>query len=454
MPYCSTSARTGRQPKTLKTMKYAYLSAIFTLCTILCSPAQRLHLSQQQCRDMALAASEDLESAENRLRQAELDRKIAATAALPNLSGSGTAAYMLPDMNMMGMEMLMHGTYMAGLSLTQPIFTGGKITAARRLARIGEKASEEQLRMARMDVTAEADNAYWTYIAVRSKVTMMERYAAQLDSIYRMTSTTVRAGMATENDLLRVDAKRSEIDYQLQRTRSGADLCRLSLCRIIGAPADTEIVPTDTIIIAEKPRSTDADIEMRPEIRLLQRQIDAQRQQIKMTRADMFPTIGLSLGYTYFGNIKMRTQIDVGNGMMIPYTQELRDGIAVGMLAVKIPIFHWGEARKKVRKARYDLRNAELEMQKNSELIALQVQQAIRNLTDGYRLTEAARKAFAQSEENLRVMRNRYEARLSPLTDMLDAESQWQQSLSNLIEAQTQFKIYETEYLRATGRLE
>ena len=403
---------------------------------------------------MAIEASEDMESAENRLRQAELDRKIAATAALPNLSASGTATYMLPDMDMMGMELMMHGTYMAGLSLTQPVYAGGKITAARRLARIGEKASEEQLRMARMDVTAEADNAYWTYISVRSKVRMMESYAAQLDSIYRMTSTTVRAGMATENDLLRVDAKRSEIEYQLQRTRNGADLCRLSLCRMIGAGADTEIIPTDTLIVAEAPRELDDNIEMRPEVRLLQRQIDAQRQQIKMTRADMLPTVGLSFGYTYYGNIKMRTMVDLGNGMTMPYTQELRDGIGLGMVAVKIPIFHWGEARKKVRKARYDLRNAELEMQKNTELMGLQVQQAIRNLTDGYRLIGVARKAFAQAAENLRVMRNRNEARLSPLTDLLDAESQWQQSHSNLIEAQTQFKIYETEYLRATGRLD
>ena len=439
----------------MKNMKRIYISVILTACTCMTAAAQqRLHLSQQECRRMAVEASEDMEQAENRLRQAELDRKIAATAALPNLSASGTVSYMMPDMDMMGMELLMRGTYMAGLSLSQPIYTGGKISAARRLSRIGEQASEEQLRMARMDVMAEADNAYWTYISVRSKVRMMERYAAQLDSIYRMTSTTVRAGMATENDLLRVDAKRSEIEYQLQRTRNGADLCRLSLCRLVGAGADTEIIPTDTLIAAEQPRRLDDDIELRPEVRLLQRQIDAQRQQIRMTRADMLPTVGLSLGYTYYGNIKMRTMVDVGGGMMFPYTQEFRDGIGIGMVAVKIPIFHWGEARKKVRKARYELRNAELEMQKNRELMGLQVQQAIRNLTDGYRLVDAAQRAFAQSEENLRVMRNRYEARLSPLTDLLDAESQWQQSQSNLIEAQTQFRIYETEYLRVTGRLE
>ena len=437
------------------------MKKITTLCTLLLLAAAvrteaqpRLSLSLERCRQMALEQSETLRQADNALRTAELDRRIATVNMLPKFEGSATGAYMLPDMDMMGNELRMRGTYMAGITLSQPIYTGGKITTARRLTRIGEEAAAEQLRMTRMDVVAEADNAYWTLMAVESKVAMLEGFAAMLDTLYRQTSAAVEAGMTIANDRLRVEARRSDVAYQLQKVRNGAVLCRLSLCRLIGAAADTEIIPTDTLIAAEAPRRLDDDIEQRPEIRLLQRQIDAQRQQIKLTRADMLPTVGLSLGYTYFGNIKMRTQVDMGNGMIFPYTQELRDGIGLGMVAVKIPIFHWGEARKKVRKARYDLRNAELEMQKNSELLGLQVQQAIRNLTDGYRLIEAARKAFSQSEENLRVMRNRYEARLSPLTDLLDAESQWQLSHSNLIEAQTQFKIYETEYLRATGRLE
>ncbi len=109
---------------------------------------------------MALAHSEDLQRSENALRQAELDRKIAKTAFLPNVEGSATGAYLLPDMDMMGMELRMRGTYMAGINLTQPIYTGGKITTGHRLARIGEEAATEQLRMTRMDVLAEADNAY------------------------------------------------------------------------------------------------------------------------------------------------------------------------------------------------------------------------------------------------------------------------------------------------------
>lgn len=415
---------------------------------------QPMKLSMEQCRDMALIASEELKQADNRLRQAELDDKIAATARLPKIEGSATGAYVLPDIEMTGMELAMRGTYMAGLTLTQPIYTGGKISADRQMARLGRQIADQQLRMTRMDVLVDADNAYWSYIAVRRKVRMLESYSTQMDTIYKQTSSAVAAGMAIENDLLRIEAKRTEIEYQLQRARNGADLCRMALCNVIGAPLDTAIEPTDTTFNIESPTAMSLDIARRPEVGLLEKQIDVNMQRIRDARSEMLPTVGLSAGYSYYGNIKLNGFADMGNGTTVPYTQEFRDGIGIAMLAVKIPIFHWGESRKKLHKARYELDNSQLELQRNMRLMSIEAQQAVQNVEDGYRMIHTAESGLRQAEENLRVMRNRYAAAMSPLTDLLDAQSQWQQAQSNLIEAQTQYMIYRTDYLRATGQLE
>ena len=414
---------------------------------------QPMKLSMEQCRDMALTASEELKQADNSLRQAELDDKIAATARLPKIEGSATGAYVLPDIEMTGMELAMRGTYMAGLTLTQPIYTGGKISAGRQMARLGRQIADQQLRMTRMDVLVDADNAYWSYIAVRRKVRMLESYSTQMDTIYKQTSSAVAAGMAIENDLLRIEAKRTEIEYQLQRARNGADLCRMALCNVIGAPLDTAIEPTDTTFNIESPTAMSLDIARRPEVGLLEKQIDVNMQRIRDARSEMLPTVGLSAGYSYYGNIKLNGFADMGNGTTVPYTQEFRDGIGIAMLAVKIPIFHWGESRKKLHKARYELDNSQLELQRNMRLMSIEAQQAVQNVEDGYRMIHTAESGLRQAEENLRVMRNRYAAAMSPLTDLLDAQSQWQQAQSNLIEAQTQYMIYRTDYLRATGQL-
>lgn len=415
---------------------------------------QPMKLSMEQCRDMALTASEEIKQADNSLRQAELDDKIAATARLPKIEGSATGAYVLPDIEMTGMELAMRGTYMAGLTLTQPIYTGGKISAGRQMARLGRQIADQQLRMTRMDVLVDADNAYWSYIAVRRKVRMLESYSTQMDTIYKQTSSAVAAGMAIENDLLRIEAKRTEIEYQLQRARNGADLCRMALCNVIGTPLDTAIEPTDTTFNIESPTAMSLDIARRPEVGLLEKQIDVNMQRIRDARSEMLPTVGLSAGYSYYGNIKLKGFADMGNGTTVPYTQEFRDGIGIAMLAVKIPIFHWGESRKKLHKARYELDNSQLELQRNMRLMSIEAQQAVQNVEDGYRMIHTAESGLRQAEENLRVMRNRYAAAMSPLTDLLDAQSQWQQAQSNLIEAQTQYMIYRTDYLRATGQLE
>ena len=430
------------------------LGALAFCCMAGAAAQERLSLTQAECRQMALQNNEDLRKSDITLRKAQLDKEIAFRTYLPKLDGMVSGTYMFPDMNLMGTELQMHGMYMAGLSVTQPLYAGGRITAGNKLARIGQESAAENLRKTRMEVLAEADKAYWTYIAVGRKVRMLEAYRTQMDTLYRQVETAVQAGMGTDNELLRIRTKRSEISYQLQKARNGADLCRLSLCHVLGQPMDTEIVATDTLIQAIAPTRLDENIASRPELRLLLKQVEAREQQVKSARGDILPQIGLSAGYTWYGNIKLNGLTADAQGNYIPFTQKLDDGIGLVMASVSIPLFHWGEGLKKVKKAKLDLVNARLDLQQNARLLSIEARQAVQNLTDGYNLVQTAELGSRQAEENLRVMRDRYAQGLSTLTDLLDAQSQWQQAESNRIEALAQYKIYETEYLRCTGRLE
>lgn len=430
------------------------LIAILSLSIADTKAQERLTLSLSECRQMALAHNENLQHADNALRQAELDKSVAFTAYLPKLEGSISGIYLLPDIDMMGSELKMRGTYMAGINLTQPIYTGGKINASNKLAGIGRDCSVENQRKTRMQVIADADNAYWTLIAVARKVRMLEAYNNQMEALYKQVESSLSVQMATENDLLRISTKRSEIRYQLQKSRNGAELCRLALCNVLGTSLDTDIQPADTIISISAPAHLDENITLRPEFKLLQKQVEAEQQQIKIASSDILPSVGITAGYSYYGNMKLHGMTADGTGNYIPYTQEFKDGYAIAMASVSIPLFHWGENWKKVRKAKLSLQNAELDLQKNTRLLSIEVRQAIQNIRDGYNLIETADLGHRQADENLRVMQNRYKASMCTLTDLLDAQSQWQQAQSNHIEAQTQYKIYETEYLRATGKLE
>lgn len=413
----------------------------------------KIYLDQQKCRDMALAASEDLQKSENAYAQAGLDRKIAFSGYLPAFDASASAVFVAPDTEMSGMELIMRGTYLAGITLTQPLYAGGKIVAGHRLAKIGEEAAGEQLRKTKTEVIYDADNAYWSYVSVLEKQKMMEALSARMDTLFSQVGASIEAGMAVDSDLLTVKAKRSEVLYQKQKVESGVRLCRMALCRIVGVPFDTQIEVADPMS-GDSPRiDTEVDIVGRPEMKLLQSQVDAAKQQVRMTRGDWLPSLAIVGGYVNFGNIRMKTMVDAGDGTFMPYEQKIGQGLGTAMLSLSVPIFKWGQNYYKVRKAKIDVDNALLDLQKNERLLTLEANQASMNLNDSYLLLEMAEDAMAEADENLRVMKNRYDASMATLSDLLEAQSQWHQSRSNLIEAITQTRICVTDYLRATGRL-
>lgn len=431
-------------------MKRIVITVLIAVQCVAVFPQQKMTLAD--CRETALRHNEDLQKADIELQKAELDRQIAYNAYLPKLDGSVMGLYM-KDQDIMGNNLLLRGTYVAGLNLTQPIYVGGQITAANRLARLGKECQQENLRKTRAEVLAEVDKSYYTLISVSQKVRMLEAFLCQMNGLIEKLRASVSAELATGNDMLRVEAKRSEVEYQLQKARNGEELCRLALGNALGLPITEQVVPIDTVFSVEAISQLDENFELRPELSLLKKNVEVKETLAKKERSNFLPTIALSVGYSYYGNLKMRGTTMQPDGTPYQFEQKFSDDIPMGMLSVSIPIFHWGSEFKKAKKARLDVTAAQLDLQKNRRLLSIEVRQAVQNVTSGYQMVQTAQTGQQQADENLRVMQLKYDCSMATLTDLLDAQAQWQQAHSNLIEAQAQYKIYQTEYLRATGRL-
>lgn len=415
-------------------------------------------LSLAECRRMALEQNEKIKSANNAVNKAKLDRQIAFAQYLPKVDGSFTLAHMksidLIDLDHIGLSLQTRGTYLAGITLTQPLYVGGQITSANRLAKIGQTVSEEQLRKTRMQVIADVDNTYYTLIAVHSKVQMLEAYARQMQELYDQVKLATDVQMATENDLLRIATKQNEVSYQLQKARNGEQLCGLALANVIGTDLEQTIVPTDTILSVTPVSQLSEDFSNRPDLLLLQQQVKASEVLVKKSRSNYLPTVALVGRYSHYNNLKLRGELTIPNNNSLGLDYKISGGNPMALLSISLPIFHWGAELKKVKKAKIDLSDAKLQLQQNERGMRVEVRKAVQNVTDSERMVETAKTGRQQADENLRVMRQKYDNQMCTMTDLLDAQSQWQQARSNLIEAQTQHKIYETEYLRVTGRLE
>ena len=409
-----------------------------------------IRLTQAVCHELSVKNSEDIQKQQNALQQALLDKQIAFAHHLPDLDGSVISVLMKDTKITEGMDLQMAGTYIAGLSLTLPLYAGGKITTGNKLAKVGIEVQKINQEKTRQEVIYEADKAYFTYLAVKSKVTVLEAYMQQMDSLVSQVNLSVGVEMATNSDLLRIQAKRSEVEYNLIKAKNGMELCRMALCAALGLDLSMQFDTDEKDIrIPDKLQTAETtDINVRPEYQLLVQNIKAKELEIRNARAGMLPTLALVAQYSRYGWAYMK-----GEQQGYSYKTEISGTSPVLMASLSVPLWHWGKEIKKVKKAKFDLENAQLDMKKNRRLLSIENAQARQNLQDSYRMIASAHLGLNQAEDNLHNLRLRYENSMSTLTDLLDAYSQWQQARSNHIEAQTQYKIYETEYLRITGRL-
>lgn len=405
---------------------------------------ETLQLSNEQCRQIAKKSDRNLQIADNKIEMSKIDKQVAFSNYLPNLSGNAGMMYPTKDYEIQeGMEMSLKGAYMAGLSLSVPLYAGGKIHAGYNSTKIGMEANKINKEKEVADILYNTDQAYWMFVSVSEKVKLLESYQKQLAQILNQVKISVSAEMGTRNDMLLIESKKSQIDYQLQKANNGKEIARMALCQKIGVSPFTHIIPTDTTVQVSEPilGNLDDNFSNRPELRLLQKQVELKKEGVKIALANYLPTLALSGGYNHFGGIKFAGQKFTSNSTSIT-------------AVLQVPIYHFGENYKNVKKAKLDAQNSRLTMEHNQELINIEVQQQKRNMLDAFSLIKTAELSMSQAEEALRITRMNYEVKMKTITDLLEAQSSWQEAYSNVIEAKTNYKIQHAAYLKAVGRLQ
>ena len=443
-------------------------------------------LSLEDCRRMALEHSERITIARLQLEKARAEQAAMRTSYLPALSASATGLYlhnsidmeftlptMVPDLttgqlvpnvmthpisgdviigpdgnpafNMyawLPLEVSLQGAYLAGLSVEQPLYTGGKIAAGNAMTRIAADMAGDNLVLQRANTLFETDQAYWIYGSVQEMVKLATAYATLLEELEQQVQHAWETGYVTRNEWLKVAVRHNEARLGLQKAQSGLELSRMALCRLIGLPFDTPIeISDEQLFSTQQTLWLHADVANRPEYRLMQRQVDLAREQTKLVRAGFLPTAGVSAGYTYVGGI------DFG-------TSTYEEGNFSVIASVNIPLFHWGEGRRKVQAARHDQAISQARLEESTGLLSLEMEQARLHMADAMKRVEMAEQSMEQAEENLRVNQDNFELDMGVLSDLLEAQAHWQQAHSDLVEALTDLRIKETAWQKASGNLE
>ena len=105
-----------------------------------------------------------------------------------------------------------------------------------------------------------------------------------------------------------------------------------------------------------------------------------------------------------------------------------------------------------MRQKRLQVRNAENRMADQSELLVIRMRNTWNAMNDAYKQVEISIESIGQAEENLRLQSDYYQAGTCTMSDLLEAQTLYQQSRDKYVESYSMYEIKKMEYLQATGR--
>ncbi len=432
-------------------------------------------LSLQECREMALENNIESNIAKEQITAA--DYRVAAykTNYLPKLSAAGTYLYsdakfgrtieggnlptFMPDgqgganptggfafMPDIPLELKVKSAYNASLRVEQPIFTGGKITAAYKMAKTGLEMAQMNEKLSEDEVILLCDEAYWNCVKADAMIETATQFKETLQELQRTVQAAVEEGMTHRKDLLSVQVKMNEAELNLTRAHNAYRLAIMNLNHTIGVPLHnaTEVADSfdeDSAINIMPGTSSAIDITLRPEYALLSKQIEMKEQQVKLIRSDFLPNVGVMGMYGYTNGLEL-------NG------EKLFDGANfAAMLSVNIPIFNWGEGRNKVKEAKVGSLIAQMQLNHSQQEMTLEANQALNQLNEAQLEVTLSAKSVEQALENSEMSKEMYDAGVETLADYLEAQTMWQDAMSTLVSAKASYNLAKTKFLKATGRL-
>ena len=245
------------------TMKRHFAIALLLLCGgSLTTEAQTLTL--EECRAAASEHNRTLANARLELEAATQSRREAFTNYFPQISASGGVFQAqhglvqaefdvtIPQMGSMPVPISMVKRGIVGsISAVQPLFAGLKIVNGNRLARLGEEVGSLQLQKSEAEVRERTDTYFWQIVSLKERLTTLDAVDRQLDEIHRQAELSVRAGLVTSNDLLRVELRQQEVASNRLKVENGLKVSKMLLAQYVGADwrtfdiafADTEPEP-------------------------------------------------------------------------------------------------------------------------------------------------------------------------------------------------------------------
>ena len=458
-------------------MKKTVLAALAAL-TCIAAPAQELRLTLEECREMALQNNSSAVGAALDLEAARYQKQEAFAEYFPRVSAMGFGFWAFDPLLEIGVKDIfgnndfsnnlqglidsyapMYGLptsyttlsrgYLAGVSVMQPIFAGGRIVNGNRLAALGVEAAGLQQEVQRRSTSDEIEGYWWQVVSLQEKRELLAGSKKFVDTLFRDVTAAYEAGLVTEDELLQVKLARNELLSNEVQLDNGLKLAKMNLLNSIGqsytvisANASEERPYIDSIVLADEeglpapPEAYYADEESiaasMEETRLLELQVEAAELQKKMALGEALPQLAVGATYGYYDF--------TGKG----------DFNGLAFATVQIPISDWGKTSAKMKRLQTQVDKAASQRDYLQSQIVLGVRQSWVELNSAWSQYQLALDSEAAAEASFGRVERNYEAGMVTAAELLQSQTSLRQASDKRADALNSYRQALRKWLELT----
>jgi len=336
-----------------------------------------------------------------------------------------------------------HDIYNFNTSLNQTLFSGGAISANYRFQKLGLEISKTNVESVKQDIVLQVREGYFTILRTEKFVDVAKQAVKQFEGQLQISQAFFEVGLIPKNDVLQAEVNLANAVQAQAKAENDVALAKASFNSLLWREINTPFEVVDILDYKPFPltfeQSLEEAIRQRPELKVAELNIDQAKENVKITRAPLFPTVNLSGSY-----FKNSNEFYLSGDL---YSEAWN----INALAT-FTIWEWGKTYYQVGASKVKVTQAEDAKNQLKNSITLEVKTNYLNMLVSEKNINTAVKAIEQAEENLRLNEERYKYQVATAFDVLNAVTLLAQARVNYYGALSDFNIAEAMLERSMGK--
>jgi outer membrane protein len=360
---------------------------------------------------MAVQHSENLQISQEGVLQAEQEERRALSTVLPKLTLSGDYTLTPEERGISNSSLLLqpHSSYGWQARVEQPLYSGGKNLAGKRIAQRQVEVAGKDVRLSREALLLRVADVFYAVLRAQKNVEIQTRNVERLKEHRRLAELRYKVGEVTESILLRAAAELASANADLVSRERDVAVAKRELVLLTGLPGDLEIaepavpdVPEESLAQWLEAAQTNRDEVQRSR---LDERIAEER--VSFARGNFMPN--LALEGTYYRRKQDPTpDFFIDDSWMVAAT-------------IDFPLFEGGLRKAELRQAKSRLEQSRLQSARLNKDIDLEVTRAGLGLEAVSRALESRQDQLRFSKKNYEMVSKQFTFGLATNLDVLDA---------------------------------